>query len=83
MPINQSVVIPMLQPDSLSLGDFLDELKVIGFPAVELWNRGDDFEAIVEAACARDLRVVSMVGHVHESPTDGSHAEGFEIRPPA
>ena len=80
MQINQSVVIPMLQPDSLSLGDFLDELKVIGFPAVELWNRGDDFEAIVEAACARDLRVVSMVGHVHESPTDGSHAEGFSRR---
>lgn len=80
MPINQSVVIPMLQPDQMNLGDFLDELKAIGFSAVEIWSREEDFEAIVEGARARDMRVVSMVGHIHESPIDGSHAEGFSRR---
>jgi hydroxypyruvate isomerase len=78
--IQQSVVIPMLKPGSMSLANFLDEVKAIGFPAVELWNREDDFEAIVEEARARDLRVVSMVGHEHVSPTEGSHAEGFSRR---
>lgn len=70
----------MLQPDQMSLSDFLDGLKEIGFPAVEIWSREGDFEAIVEGALARDLRVVSMVGHSHESPTDGSHVEGFSRR---
>ena len=78
--IQQSVVIPMLKPGSMSLANFLDEVKAIGFPAVELWNREDDFEAIVEAARARGLRVVSMVGHEHVSGTEGSHAEGFSRR---
>jgi hypothetical protein len=50
--IQQSVVIPMLKPGSMSLANFLDEVKAIGFPAVELWNREDDFEAIVEEARA-------------------------------
>jgi hydroxypyruvate isomerase len=78
--INQSVVIPMLKPGSMAVEDFLDEIKAIGFPAVEIWNRDDDFEAIFEAARSRDLRVVSMVGHHHESPKEGSHAEGFSRR---
>jgi hydroxypyruvate isomerase len=75
--MNQSVVIPMLKPGSMSLEDFLDEIKAIGFSAVEIWNREDDFETIIEASRSRDLRVVSMVGHTHESPTGGSHSEGF------
>ncbi len=77
MSIKQSVVVPMIKPSEMELGAFLDEVKSIGFPAVELWGPGPDFEEFVEAARARDLRVVSMVGHTHESPTDGSHAEGF------
>lgn len=78
--MKQSVVIPMLKPGSMSLTNFLDEVTAIGFPAVEIWNREDDFEAIIESARARDLRVVSMVGHEHASPTEGSHAEGFSRR---
>jgi hydroxypyruvate isomerase len=78
--IRQIVVIPMLKPGSMSLTNFLDEVMAIGFSAVELWNREDDFEAITESTRARDLRVVSMVGHEHASPTEGSHAEGFSRR---
>jgi len=80
MPLKQSVVIPMLKPASMILESFLDEVKAIGFPAVELWSRESDFEAIIEASRSRGLKVVSFVGHEHASPTDGSHAEGFSRR---
>lgn len=75
--LQQSVVVPMLKPAQCELGGFLDEIKAIGFPAVEFWSPEPDFEEIIEAAKSRELRVVSFVGHEHESPTDGSHAEGF------
>jgi hydroxypyruvate isomerase len=77
MPILQSVVVPMTQPKGLSLVDYMREIKKIGFPAVELWSRGADFGEFIEAARSNDLRIVSMVGHEHSSPRDGSHAEGF------
>lgn len=80
MRINQSVVIPMIKPGGMELGGFLDEVKAIGFPAVEIWSREADFEALVDEARSRDLRVVSMVGHEHETKADGSHAEGFSRR---
>jgi len=80
MSIKQSVVVPMLRPSTMDLGGFLDEVKAIGFPAVEIWGRATDFEEVIEAARSRDLRVVSMVGHEHVSETDGTHAEGFSRR---
>jgi len=67
----------MLKPDKVELGGFLDEIKSIGFPAVELWSRDETFGQLVEEACSRGLKVVSMVGHEHHSLSDGSHAEGF------
>jgi hydroxypyruvate isomerase len=67
----------MFQPGGLALGRFLDELKLIGFPAVEIWSRGPDFGGLVEEVRRRDMRLVSMVGHAHASPTAGGHAEGF------
>ena len=67
----------MLKPSGCAQGDFLDELKSIGFPAIEIWNREADFELLVEESRRRGLKLVSMVGHTHGSPTDGSHSEAF------
>jgi hydroxypyruvate isomerase len=80
MPIHQSIVIPLFKPGSTELGAFLDQVKAIGFEAVEIWSRGPDFESLAEAARSRDLRIASMVGHEHASPTAGSHAKGFSRR---
>jgi hydroxypyruvate isomerase len=77
MPVNQSVVIPMMKPKQISLNEFMREIGIIGYPAVELWDRGSDFGEFVKAAKSNDLRIVSMVGHQHESPTAGTHAEAF------
>jgi hydroxypyruvate isomerase len=77
MPIEQSVVIPMMKPMKISLNEFMGEIRKIGYPAVELWDRGSDFGEFVEAAQSNGLRIVSMVGHKHESPRAGTHAEAF------
>ncbi|HAV14213.1 MAG TPA: xylose isomerase [Opitutae bacterium] len=69
-----------MKPETDSLGDFLDEVKSVGFSAVEFWSPEPQFEELIDAALSRGLRVVSFVGHGHESPTDGSHAEGFSRR---
>jgi hydroxypyruvate isomerase len=70
----------MFKPGSMQLGAFLDEVKAIGFEAIEIWSRGPDFETLAEEAHRRGLRFASMVGHEHASPTAGSHAEGFSRR---
>jgi len=70
----------MIKPDSMALESFLDEVKTIGFPAVEIWSRESDFEAVIEASRSRGLKVASFVGHEHASPKAGSHAEGFSRR---
>jgi hydroxypyruvate isomerase len=77
MPVNQSFVVPMMKPKPFPLHDFMREAKKIGYPAVELWDRGPDFPEFVEAARTNGLRIVSMVGHEHVSATAGSHAEAF------
>ncbi|MCE0483885.1 MAG: TIM barrel protein [Methylacidiphilales bacterium] len=77
MPIKQSVVVPMFKPENMPLGDFMREVKKIGFPAVELWSRDAHFGDFAEAALSNGLQIVSMVGHEHDSPKAGSHAEGF------
>jgi hydroxypyruvate isomerase len=76
MPVQQSVVIPMMKPKQISLKDFMREIRGIGYPAVELWDRGSDFAEFVEAAQSNGLKIVSMVGHRHESSA-GTHAEAF------
>ena len=77
MPIQQSVVVPMMKPNQTSLNDFMREVKKIGYPAVELWDRGPHFAEFVDAARSNSLRIASMVGHTHASSTDGTHAEAF------
>jgi len=45
------------------------EISQIGYPAVEIWGRGDDFPNFCEAADNHGLRVVSISGH--DSLPDG------------
>jgi hydroxypyruvate isomerase len=63
MPVKQSVCYPMVKPADMSLDDFFRAVKEIGFPAVELWNRGDDFEEVMELARKHGLTVAIMSGH--------------------
>lgn len=77
MPLQQSVVLPAFSGDFSLNADLLDEIKAIGFPAVEVWGRDPGWEDVFEAARSCGLTICSMVGHEHASPTDGSHAEGF------
>jgi hydroxypyruvate isomerase len=77
MPVKQSVVVPMMKPKQGSLNEFMREIRKLGYPAVELWDRGSDFDEFVDAAQSNGLRIVSMVGHKHESRLAGTHAEAF------
>lgn len=63
MPIKQSVCIPILPRDALPQETLLLEIAAIGYPAVEIWGRGDDFHDFCQAAARCGLRVVSMAGH--------------------
>ncbi len=63
MSIKQSVCYPMMKPASISLCDFVGEVKAMGFAAIELWTRGDDFEEVVELAKVNGLAIAIMSGH--------------------
>ena len=63
MHIKQSLCYPMLKPAGMSLDEFFRIGAAIGYPAVELWSRGDDFEEVVALAKKHGLRIASMGGH--------------------
>ncbi len=63
MRINQSVCYPMLKPEDMSLGELFQAVAEIGYPAVEMWGRGPDFDEVVGLAREHGLVVASMVGH--------------------
>lgn len=44
MAFRQSVVIPIVKPSDYPLEDFLRGIKQDGYDAVEIWNRGSDFD---------------------------------------
>jgi len=69
MRIKQSVCYPMLKPEDMSLDDLFKASAEIGYAAVELWSRGDDFEEVVELARKYNLVIASMCGHA--SLSDG------------
>jgi hydroxypyruvate isomerase len=77
MPLRQSVVYPMIKPQSMELAELCKHAKAIGYEAIELWDYDDTLGDVVETARSAGLRVASMVGHDHVSKTDGTHAEGF------
>ena len=63
MRIQQSICYPLFKPGDMSLADLFRAAAGIGYAAVELWGRGDDFEEVVALAHGHGLVVVSMVGH--------------------
>lgn len=69
MPIKQSVCVPILPQNTMSQDELLAAIAEIGYPAVEIWGRGDDFASFCESAAKHGLRVVSIGGH--DSLPDG------------
>jgi len=62
MSIRQSVCYPMLKPPALSFDRFFGAVADIGYAAVELWGRGEDFPEVLKAARAHRLGIASMIG---------------------
>jgi hydroxypyruvate isomerase len=63
MRIKQSACYPIFKPPDMSLDDLFKTCAEIGYAAVELWSRGDDFEEVVGTAHKYGLVVASMGGH--------------------
>ena len=62
MAIKQSVCLPIYK-SGLRNSDFLKEIKTIGFDAVELWMRDENFDEICDLTKEYDLALCSMIGH--------------------
>lgn len=63
MLIKQSVCYPMIKPSDVPLADFVAQVADMGFSAIELWSRGDDFDRVVALAQKYDLAIATMGGH--------------------
>ena len=63
MRIKQSVCYPICKSAQTRLDDVFREAKAIGYAAVEMWSREDDFEEVLELARKHRLVVASMCGH--------------------
>lgn len=63
MRIKQSICYPALKPEDMRVGDFCAIVSEIGFSAIEMWCREDNFQEVVEAARKHNLTVASMIGH--------------------
>ena len=63
MPVKQSFCLPMYRSKDLSLASLFKQVKTIGYAAVELWARGEDYDEIVARAREAGLVVASMAGH--------------------
>ena len=63
MRIKQSMCYPIFKPKDMSLDELFRIGAEIGYAAVELWSRGNDFEEVVELAKKHKLVVASMSGH--------------------
>ena len=73
MRIKQCVCYPILKPPSMTYDDLFGFVAEIGYPAVETWNRGGDFEEVVEMTRKHGLAIASTVGH-------GSNQDGLNKR---
>ena len=62
MRIKQSFCYGLYKPESVSLSQLFAEAAKIGFPAVELWHRGEDFDELISAARQNHLVVVPKKG---------------------
>jgi hydroxypyruvate isomerase len=63
MRIKQSLCYPILGDTGMSLDSLFTLAASIGFEAVELWDRGDALDRIVNTAQKHGLVVASMIGH--------------------
>lgn len=63
MAIHQSVCYPIIPLGDSTLDDLFAQLADIGYEAVELWWRGEDFESVAETAKSRGLTIASFCGH--------------------
>jgi len=63
MRIKQSMCYPIFRPKDMDLDTLFRIGAEIGYAAVELWSRGDDFEEVVSLAKKHNLVVASMSGH--------------------
>ncbi|MGQ9629376.1 MAG: hydroxypyruvate isomerase family protein [bacterium] len=63
MRIKQSICYPMFKPEDMSLETLFKTAAEIGYAAVELWDRGKDFEDVVALAKRYNLAVAIMSGH--------------------
>lgn len=63
MALKQAVCIPILPQGVFGTDELLQEIAEIGYDAVEIWQRGSDFQTFCESAGRYGLRLVSMIGH--------------------
>ena len=64
MGIHQSFCVPILRDlGGLTRDELYRALSDIGYEAVEIWGRGEDFDELVETAKKHGLVVASMCGH--------------------
>jgi hydroxypyruvate isomerase len=63
MRIKQSLCYPILEPLSLTLDELFGTAAEMGFAAVEMWHRGEDFQDVVRLARKHNLVIASMCGH--------------------
>ena len=53
----------MMMPDGADRRRFLKQIRAIGYPAVEIWERPADFSRLLADCRQADLRLISMIGH--------------------
>ena len=63
MRVKQSICYMLYRPEGTSLDEQFGPVAEIGYAAIELWGRGDDFEEVVDTAHKHGLVVASMSGH--------------------
>ena len=61
--VKQSICYPLFKPESMGLSSLVEVAAGIGYAAIELWGRGDDFDEVVALAHDKNLVVASMSGH--------------------
>lgn len=63
MRIKQSICYPLFKSEDMSLDSLFGTAADIGYAAIELWARGDDFEEVLATARRHNMAVASMSGH--------------------
>jgi len=61
--IKQSICYPLFVSEAINLDTLCQTAAEIGYAAIELWAREDDFEEVVATAKRHNLVVASMSGH--------------------